>query len=80
MGEKRKFTELSPVEKANVIERWNIRGDRETLYVDEHYTPFVKMSNCYVLAGTVRAESLICGGFHNRQIRKNPQTKINQVL
>jgi len=68
---KRKFTKLSPLEKAKVLERWYIREDRDKLYIDENGVPLLKTEIGYILVGSVREDSLICGGFHNREKRLN---------
>jgi hypothetical protein len=76
----RKFVELTSEEKLAVVSRWNFKSNVANIYVNEHLVPFTLHKNCYVNAGTVRATALICGGFHNKELRQNPSNRVNQVL
>jgi hypothetical protein len=76
----RKFVDLTVTEKEQVIRAWRFKENPQNIYVNEHLVPFTKHEKCFVNCGVVRADVLICGGFHNKAMRKNPDNRVNIVL
>lgn len=74
----KRFLDLNPMERLDVINRWEINKVKmEDLFVKDS-APYIKTDVAYMLAGKVRPESLVCGGFHNREVRMNRKPNLEE--